>query len=140
MNFTIAAIPATMIDLVWDRLIPHLERVVNTAPDEVSLDQIYNHAKLGNVLIVAICKGSDIVAAVTLEVRTFESGLRTLHLPAVGGNEMMEWMDQFLDVAKAIAKDLNCTQLRGAAVRSGWMRVLKDRGWSEVYTIVKCEV
>lgn len=53
---------------------------------------------------------------------------------------MNEWMDRFLDIVKAIAKDFNCTELRGIAARKGWMRKLKPLGWSEVSTIIKCDV
>jgi len=139
-NLVIAAVPQTMIGLIWDRVVPHLEKPISLSHGEVTLDSIKRRLISGDVLLITISRESEIIAVNTVEVRESESGLRALFIPLIGGSEMNEWMDRFLDIVKAIAKDLNCTELRGIAARKGWMRKLKPLGWSEVSTIIKCDV
>lgn len=140
MSYQIAAIPANLVNIMWDRVKPHIDRVVAIAPDEIDSEIVKQRALVGDLLIVTISKCADIVAALVLEVREFDTGIKALYIPVVGGDELSEWMDQFLDVAHAIAKDFECTQLRGIAARKGWLKVLQTKGWEEVCTIIKCEV
>ena len=140
MSYQIAAIPVTLVEVLWDRLLPHIQRVVDIAPDELTVEKIKERSLTADIVLTTISKGSNIIGVITLEIRTFDTGIRALYLPVIGGNEMFDWMDQYLDVAHAIAKDFNCQQIRGLAARKGWMRVLKDKGFEEVYTAVKCEV
>lgn len=139
-QYKVAAIPVTLIEALWDRLVPHLERVVAIVEDEINIDKVKEHAMNGDVLLVTICKGPDIIAVLTMDVRVFDTGIKALYLPMIGGDEMYEWADQFLTVAKAIAKDFGCTQLRGMAARKGWTRFVKERGWQESYMVIKCEL
>lgn len=139
-NLVIAAIPQTMIDLIWDRVAPQLERPIALSHGEVTLESIKRRLITGDVLLITVSRGTEIIAVNTVEVRESESGLRALYIPLIGGSEMEDWMDRFLDIVKAIAKDFNCTELRGIAARKGWMRKLKPLGWSEVSTIIKCDV
>lgn len=139
-NLIIAAVPQTMLDLVWDRVVPHLEKPIALSHGEVTLESIKKRLLSGDVLLITVSRGTEIIAVNTVEVRTCESGLRALFIPLIGGSEMDEWMDRFLDIVKAIAKDFNCTELRGIAARKGWMRKLAPLGWSEVSTIIKCDV
>jgi hypothetical protein len=136
----IAAVPASMIPLVWDRVVPQLEKPIALSHGEVTLDSIKARIMSGDVLLITVSRGIEIIAVNTVEVRESESGLRALYIPLIGGSEMEEWMDRFLKIVKAIAKDFNCTELRGIAARKGWMRKLKPLGWSEVSTIIKCDV
>jgi hypothetical protein len=138
--YIVAAVPVTLLDVLWDDIKPHIDRVVALAEDEISTQSMYERAKNGEILVIIICRDTDIVAALTLEVRTFDTGVKALYVPVVGGNEMESWLDQFLNVAKAIAKDFGCTQLRGIAVRKGWLRILQSKGWDEVCTIIKADL
>lgn len=139
-EYTIAAVPWEMIDLIWDRVAPLIQKVVEKAHGEITLDSVKARLKTGNSLLITISRGSDIVAVNTMELRIMDSGLRAMFIPITGGSELDGWMDQFLEVAKALAKDYNCTELRGLAVRKGWMRVLEKQGWEEVHTIIKCDL
>lgn len=139
-NIVIAACPATLIGLIWDRVVPHLEKPIALSHGEVTLESIKARIMSSDVLLITVSRGTEIIAVNTVEVRTSESGLRALYIPLIGGSEMNEWMDRFLDIVRAIAKDFNCTELRGIAARKGWMRKLKPLGWSEVSTIIKCDV
>jgi len=136
----IAAVPQTMIHLIWDMVAPHLARPIALSHGEVTLESIKRRLIEGEALLLTVSRGADVVAVNTLEVRTSESGLRTLYIPLIGGSEMDDWMYRCIEVARAIAKDFNCTELRGIAARKGWMRKLAPMGWSEVATIIKCDV
>lgn len=137
VNYTISAVPVTMLDLVWDRAAPLLKLPIDLSADELTLDSVYQRIKSGNTLLLTVSNGPDIIAVVTAEIRSFDTGMKALYLPLIGGTDMENWFDRMHDIAAAIAKDFDCQELRGIAVRKGWLRVLKDKGWSEVSTIVK---
>lgn len=139
-DIIIAACPPTMIPLIWDRAAPLLELPIALAHGEVTLDTMKKKLLMGESLLITVSRGTEIIAVNTVEVRHFESGLKALYIPLIGGTEMEEWMDRFLNIVSAIGKDLGCTELRGIAARKGWIRRLKPLGWSEVSTIIKCDI
>lgn len=136
--YVMALVPITLIEVLWEQMEEHLQRVVDVAHDEITLSSIKQRLQTGESLAVAVCLEESIVAVNLLEVRVFDSGVRAMYIPVVGGNYMDEWADQFLDVAKAIAKDFNCRELRGLAARKGWTRFLAKRGWEEVNVALRC--
>ena len=140
MKLRIGAVSSHLVDIVWDQVVPHLERVVKVAHGEITLDSVKDQLIKGDALLITISDGPDIIAVNTLEVRNLSSGLKVLYIPITGGDRMDEWMDEFLKVAQAVAKDFNCTRLRGLAVRKGWMRVLKQHDWHEVHTVIECNL
>ena len=139
-DLIIAAVPASLIDLVWDRVTPHLQRVIDRAPDDLYMPRIKERLIEGHTLLVTISRGIDIVAVNVLDVKVLDTGKRVLYIPIVGGDELDNWMEDFLKVATAVAKDYNCTELRGMAARRGWMRKLKPYGWEECFTTVRCKL
>ena len=139
-KYVMAALPITMIEIMWPKIEPFIQSVADIANGEITCDGVKRRALSGETLIVVICKGPDVIAANVLDIMEFDSGLRALYIPIVGGSEMDEWLDQFFLVAKAIAKDFNCTELRGLATRKGWLRRLKDMGWVEITSVIKCDV
>ena len=135
-EYKIAAIPQTLVEAVWDRLTPHIERVIAIVDEETTIEHVKSKALSGNLLVLAICKDSDIIAALTLDIRDFDTGMKALYIPMLGGDEFFDWYEQAFEVVKAIAKDFKCTQIR-AAGRRGWTRALKSIGWEEQYTVIK---
>lgn len=138
-KYNIVAIPTNMVDMLWTKLEPLLQLVADISPkNEFSLEHVKERAKKGDTLIIAVCLAEDIIAALTLEVMIFPAGKKSLCLPMIGGEFMEEWMLDFLDLAKAIAKDFNCTELRGFAVRKGWLRKARihNQDWHEEYAVV----
>jgi len=139
-GYVIAAIPITLIEPLWHKFEPLVQLVVEVAHGEITTAGVKRRALIGETLIVAVCKGTEIIAVNILDIMEFDSGLRALYIPVVGGTEMDMWLDQFFLVAKAIARDFNCTELRGLASRKGWMRRLKNMGWTDITTVIKCDV
>lgn len=136
-QYIVAPVPITLVNVLWPQMVPHLQRVVNVANGEISLQSIKTSLLLGQSMIMAICKNEEIVAVVTAEKRTFESGKSALFLPIVGGDELDCWMHQVLELSKLIAKDLGCDVIRGLGARKGWIRKLKDEGWIEAYSVLE---
>jgi hypothetical protein len=139
MSYKIAALPQTLIEPMWETVKPHLERVIELVADETTIEHIFDKALSGEVLIIVICKGVDIIAAMTADIRSYDTGLKALHIPQLGGDDFFEWRDQLDSVLFAIAKDFNCSQLRIVG-RRGWVKALKDLGWEEQYVILKKDV
>jgi len=139
-ELTIAAIPAAAIELVWDQVKPLIERVEEKAPLDVVPSVIKEKLRLGHNLLVTISRKSEIVAINIMSIEELDSGTKVLYIPITAGEEMDLWLEDFLDVAKAIAKDYNCTELRGMTVRTGWLAKLKPYGWEHHFTTIRCEI
>jgi hypothetical protein len=128
--------PLTIVNR-WEELLPHLERVIKVSNDEFTTESIKARAVSGNsVMIVIIDKDNKIEAVTTAEVVTYDSGLRSLLVPIIGGSHFFEWAPDWFEIVKALAVQLNCSELRGFAVRDGWMRILKSRGWHENHCVI----
>jgi len=127
--------PYTIISK-WDELLVHIERVVQVSNEEFTAESIKHRAVSGNGMIVAIYNAENIVAVTTAEVVTYDSGLRSLLVPVFAGSELYEWGLEWLELHKKIAKQFNCVELRGFAVRSGWMKILKDYGFKENHVVI----
>jgi hypothetical protein len=127
--------PYTIIQR-WDELLPHIERVVKVSNDEFTPDSIKHKAVAGIALVVAVYEDLDVVAVVTAEVVTYDSGLKSLLVPICGGNGLMEWGLDLQAMLKDMAVALGCVELRGLAVRNGWLRVLRDHGWRENHVVI----
>jgi len=138
-EYKIAAIPQTLVKSIWDRLAPHIARVIEIVDEETTIEHVKTKAISGDLLILAICKCDDIVAVLTLDIRDFDTGMKALYIPMLGGDEFFNWYEQAFEVVKAIAKDFKCTQIR-AAGRRGWPKALKSIGWEEQYTVIKYNV
>jgi hypothetical protein len=138
----IAAVPITMIDLIFPKCIPHLERVIEKAPDDINLEGIERSFKNGSRMLVTVSEGDQVIACNVLETCTHDTGHKVLYIPITGGDRLDEWMDRFLEIANAIALDLGCHELRGIASRAGWLRMLKAKGhdWYRLHEVVGCKV
>ena len=127
--------PLTVIQR-WDEILPHIERVVEASKDELCADIIKAKLLDGHSIIVAIFSKEKMLAVTTAEVVVYDSGLRSLLVPVFGGDGLFEWGAEWLEVIKKIATELNCAEIRGLAVRGGWMRILKDYGFSESHVVI----
>lgn len=133
-----------MIELIWSRCVPHLQRVVDRAPTDASLKSIKDGLLNGVTMLLIVTEGEEVIAATTLEKVTYSTGHKVLFFPAVGGDRMEEWSERFLEIINAIAVDLGCEEIRGAACRKGWLRSLqsadKQKDWYELHTVIGCKV
>lgn len=136
---TIAAIPAGLISVMWSSIYPHLERAVLRAPDEVNESIMFDELSSGETMAIAVIDGSDIIAVLTVHIVQYKTGLRVLTIPMAGGDRLDEWMELFITYCTQVAKDRDCTQLRGFAARRGWGRKVSG-DWCLLNETYKLEV
>lgn len=141
-KYKIAALPVTSIDYHWSELEPIIESVVCHSHGEATTEVAKVQMMLGNLLTLIVCEETSIIAVALLEVRTFDTGVKALHIPVFGGKDMEAWADDMMEVLHAIARDFGCAQLRGVGARKGWIRRLqhKDYGWKELNVTIGCDV
>lgn len=139
-KFTFVPVPIPLIGPMWSKLSPHVLRVVDVAPDEVTLFSVKERAMKGETTLVTVLLEDEVVAVLTVEIRTFDSGNKALYLPIIGGDYLDEWMDDIMEGFKDIAKQKGCFQIRGIAARTGWKRKLKSRGWHVVHEVLALDI
>jgi len=139
-NLIIGVVPATMIDLIWDKIIPLIALVEEKSPEDIVCSVVKEQLIGGHQLLVTISRNTEVIAINVLDIRTLDSGVKVLYIPITAGAEMELWLDRFLEIAKAIAKDHECIELRGLAVRNGWLRKLKPLGWEELFVTIRCKI
>ena len=139
-DLIISAVSCSMIELIWDQVKPFIKMVEVKSPEDIVESVVKEELLNGNQLLVIIYRGSDIVAINVLDVRTLDSGIKVLYIPITAGSEMELWIDKFLEIAISIAKDYDCVELRGLAIRNGWLRKLKPYGWEEMFTTIRYKI
>jgi hypothetical protein len=127
--------PYTMIKK-WDELLIHIERVVRVSNNEFSAESIKQRILSNNGMMMVVYEDEQIKAVNTAEVVTFDSGKRALMIPIFEGDDLFTWGPSWLEMLVDIAKEYNCTELRGLAVRGGWSRALKHYGWRANYEVI----
>jgi len=139
-DLTIAVVPCTMIDLIWDKVFPIIKLAADKAPEDVCCKVVKAELCEGRKLLITISRGSEIIAVNVLDLRTLDTGIKILYIPITAGTEMDVWIDDFLAFAKEIALSHDCVELRGLAVRNGWIKKLKPYGWEEMFTTIRCKL
>ena len=138
-GFTFAVIPPYLIDYLWSDIEPILQRVVDCSHGELTCDAVKAKCKAGHTLMVCILKDTEMVAINTADIVEFDSGLRVMYIPITGGDYIDDWLFDSLEVGKALARDHNCTELRGLSVRKGWLRKLPT-GWEKITDVIKYDL
>lgn len=133
-------VPPNMVQVIEKQIAPLIQKVVMVSHGDIGVIETVDDLISGGTSLIIVTDGAEILAVITYRVRVFETGLRVLELPIVGGVRMADWLTPFMEFILSIAKQLECTELRGYAVRDGWMRVLENYDWSPVHTTLKCEV
>lgn len=139
-ELTISAVPVNLVEFVYPKAVPHLERVIDKAPLDINLTSIKEKLLTGASMLVVILDGEEVIAVNILESSIFETGHKVLYIPITGGDRMDEWLDRFMSLAHAIARDLKCNEIRGMSCRKGWLKALKDHDWYHVHEVIGCKV
>lgn len=140
MNYTIAAIPIPLLDVVWPKCEPILKRATDLSHGETTTNIAYQKILNGHTLLLTVVDEGEIIACVTAEVRTFDSGLKALFLPLVAGDDMDGWIEQIYNISILLAKEHGCGEVRGICVRKGWSRKLKPLGWEDCHTVMRYKI
>lgn len=138
-DYTVAVIPVNLVPILWDDLLPHIAKALNSCYGEANADTIKNRLLVGNYFAITINLDSDIVAVVTARIDTYDTKLKSLVIMSVGSASelpMDEWGPPFMPVIKQLAIELGCDQIRSTASRRGWSKWAKKQnmlGWEEAY-------
>ena len=138
--YKISIVPPNLIDYMWADIAPIIKRPIDLSHDEVTLEIAKKELESGGVSLVLITKGPQLVAINTLEVRTFPTGKKCMYIPLTGGDELDGWMEEFLGMVTATAKQHGCSHIRGLAVRKGWLRKLEGLGFEPISTTIEMEI
>ena len=126
---------------MWHDICKFLEPAIIKSKGEVSKESVLRRLMNGETTLFIVKDDSGIITVMfTLEVLVFESGLRTLAIPLVGGKGVLDMLitaDEFL---RTTAKNLNCSYIRGFSVRGGWLSKIGKYGWEAGHEIIRCKV
>ena len=136
-EFKFVCVPVDLVEVLWDKIEPHVQRVVDASAGEITNETTKNKALQGRGMFILVTMGAEVVAVNMVEVETYESGLKALLIPVVGGHEAFLWGPAFLEFAEVIAASSGCSEMRGFSTRESWKRVLKNYGWAESHFVIK---
>ena len=126
---------------MWPDIIENLEPAVIRSKGEVTKESLLRRLMLGETTLF-LCKNEAGLVTVmfTLEVLVFESGLRTLAIPLVGGSGFLKMLVECDEFLRSTAKSMNCSYIRGFSVRGGWLSKIGKFGWEAGHEIIRCKV
>ncbi len=135
----IAVVPVTLVPLLWNEMEPHLQRVVDKSPNEMSTETLNNELMSGECLASIVYEGTNIIATCVFQRIELDTGRPVLYVKALGGERIDEWLERMTKLGHLIASDMGCVELRLNG-RPGWTRKLKDDGWEVAHTVLTCKV
>lgn len=135
-------VPAVLVTFIWPHIEAYISDVVDVSSGELSMDGVKNNMLKGGCTTVLIVDDDSIIGVCTLEEHIFDSGLKALYIPIIGGERIDEWGVSFFESCIDVGKNLGCTELRGLAARTGWMRKLKKYNYDmkPCYEVLKYEL
>lgn len=116
--------PGNVPDL-WAEVRPLLEPAIDLTGGRMSARTVFSGLALAQYQLWLL-RNETILAAGVTEFRGYPTGLRTLAVLLIGGNDMRDWVHLWSDV-EAWAKRQGCTKIEISG-RRGWSRML---GWKE---------
>jgi len=127
--YNIAVIPMDRIRDAWPLAEPFLMKVVAVAPSELTLEGIQGRVLAGEEhLILVMSDEMKVVAAFTVGIQEFDTGVKSLSIPVIGGESLPEWLPDVTEQIKALAIAMGCQQVRAYGCRPGWLKVFQQYG------------
>lgn len=138
-DYAIGAITPAQLHVVWDEVVPHLERVIEVSHGDLTLASVRNRLVAGEQQLYVVSRHGEIVAVFCTDVQTLESGLRVLRVPIIGGEELDLWVDYAVSAWRRLARELMCDRIRGLG-RQGWTRKLAPYGIKACHVVYEMPV
>jgi len=129
----IVIVPPEMINLVWDKVEPQLQRCNDAMPEDAKVDIVKYKQKLltnNNFRLVIVADGDKCVATSVMKIITTEDD-RYMELNAFAGYGVNNWIDDLLEVVKSVAINQSCKRLVIYAYREGIGMMAQDRGFTQ---------
>jgi len=124
-GFTLCVIPTDMIPLTWPLVEPFMQKIVEQAPDELTLEKIRERLLVDEETLLTLQNKEtlELTSALTCHVQEFDTGKKVLNITLLaGGNCQDYWKEELLDQFDAIARRFGCSEIRGLGARRGWLR------------------
>ena len=131
--------PERAIGHVWKDVEGILDKAVDTIKDKSKVIDILNGVFDGIYVLWVVLDDDDrIVAAFTTRLVAYPRR-KALAVDWVGGTQMKEWEDQWVETMKRYANELDCSHIEGYG-RKGWGRALKKYGFYPEYIAYRMEL
>lgn len=115
-------VPVEDLDYWWPLLAPLLKRAVDRDESDIGIQELYDRAETESVrLWLAEVDGRVCMAAAVAEIDI--GGERAVHIIALGGDDMDEWLHPALSEFERLARKNGIARVRLNG-RPGWSRVM----------------
>jgi len=119
------------IDLVWNDVVPLIEKALQHAEGELVPDDIKKHLDTSELRLWVALENKDVIAAMVTEIVQYPRK-KIVRVITLAGKDMSMWYD-FLPMLEGYAIRSGCSSLE-AWTRKGMTRKLKD--WKHSYDII----
>lgn len=125
----------------WHEVEPFIQKAVDESNGELSVDSIKERVQSKELVVLTIYDLSigKLIAVVTLDMVTFDTGIKVLNIQCAGGERVDEWFNEVDVIANAVAKRHDCSKIYVIG-RNGWVRKLRNNGYYPVHTVISREV
>ena len=138
--FTFAFVPPNLIDALWADVAPLLGLVIGRLSDVFTMESEKKRLMDGTRDLLVVMENNKIIAVLTFNVATFDSGLTVLEVPIIAGKNMARWGDDAVQLLFGVARSAQCSELRGYGIKTAWKRIFKHYNVERVCTIFKMPV
>lgn len=139
MNYQAMIVKPEDIENCWPFVTHYIDEAVKYSNGELTNESMKAKCKTGEMILLVIVSGIDIIACFTYEIRKFDTDKRALFISTISGHHMRDWIGDMAEVSNNLAKMLDCNEIY-AIGRRGWGRVIKDLGYNEIHTVYSREV
>lgn len=122
-------------DQYWPIARPFLAMSLEHTDGEYSIDNIGDFIKEKVMSLWMIEKDNTPIAAVTVIVNEYPTGLRVACVNHAGGKDFKSW-DVFTDYISSFYYSIGCAKLEIAG-RLGWQRLHTDKGFKPRYYVLR---
>lgn len=136
----VTEVPIALIPVIWPRVAELLQPSIDLSDGECAINFALDRLMKGENGLIVVTRGSLITMAYTVQVVTYETGLKELAVLLIGGAELNDMKTSFMPPIEEIAKRNNCTSIVMHGARLGWARKLKPYGWKPVREIIKYRI
>ena len=130
-NCSIAIVSPDDLHVIWDRVEPYLEAVIERSQGEAVLEDYYEHISTGDMQLWVAIEAPEILACMVTQIAPYPSK-RVLRIISLGGMQMDSWIE-FLPDVEHWAMGMGCSSLELWG-RKGWLKILKD--WECSYHVL----
>lgn len=136
--YTFCSISTADVLKVWQQVEPHVERALEHAFDDMTPTQVLGMLLTEKLSLVLVTKGDVVIASMTFEICEFAAG-KVCHIMTVGGDDLETWVEEFVEIWKAIGRETGCSHL-SIKGRKGWERYARKHGFKHSYTYMRLEL